>query len=194
MQLEEFSDRTGFYPSLEIYGFIENAYLESGLDKDDFCTAYKLNEKCIAEIIAHRATLAKIDADDMAKKTIADLEQKIISLSARLEKEQEWKPYESDRNVKQSDYESLATSDSTRILSDDEAKDIVAYEFGFDRSKIIILHSVDKEEISRRRSVRTVGEIERLPLYNATDWNYIRFDCACWHYEMYNGQLSQFYC
>ena len=44
------------------------------------------------------------------------------------------------------------------------------------------------------RRLRLVGETERKPLYNATDFNYVRFDCAGWFYEMYNGELRKYYC
>jgi hypothetical protein len=129
---------------------------------------------------------------------VAELTEKIKRLEADLEREQEWKPHESDRNVKQADYEHLATAGGTRILSDEEAIDLIASEFGFTPAKITILHSVDKEEINRHRYCRKVGEIDRQPCYNATDWNYIRFDVKCapavWYYEMHNGQLIQYYC
>ena len=124
----------------------------------------------------------------------ADLKAKIKQLEADLEREQEWKPHESDFNVKQADYDSLANAGSSRKLTDEEAKQLVVDEFGFDPAKVTILHSVDKEEVNRHRRCRKVGEIARPPLYNATDWNYIRFDCANWYYEMHNGSLRPYYC
>ncbi len=125
---------------------------------------------------------------------VTELTAKIKRLEAELEREREWKPHESDRNVKQADYERLANGGGTTIMTDDQAKQLIAEEFGFIPARITILHSVDKEEIDRHRRCRKVGEFERLPCYNATDWNYIRFDCANGSYEMDNGQLSQFYC
>jgi hypothetical protein len=122
------------------------------------------------------------------------LAEKIKNLEMELEREQEWRSHESDRNVKQTDYAALAAAGGTRTLSDEEARDLIAEEFGFDRTMITILHSVDTEEINRHRYVRSVGKIDRRPVYNATDWNYIRFDCAGWYYEMDNGDLRQFYC
>ena len=195
MMMQEFEARTGFYPSQELYQAIEAAYMDSDLDKDDFCKAYKQNKNGMAEAISRRVNISSIVTDKETAKTVSDLENEVERLKAQLEKEQEWKPYEGNHNVSQADYERLATSASgTRILTDEEAKDLIAGEFGFDRSKITILHSIGKEEINRHRQIRIAGEAERLPLYNATDWNYIRFDCACWYYEMYNGQLRQFYC
>jgi hypothetical protein len=128
---------------------------------------------------------------------VSELTAKIKSLEAKLEREQEWEPYESDRNVKQSRYESLATAGGTRIMTDEEAVQLIEDEFGFNPARVTIIHQVSKEEVSRHRHVRKVGEIERLPLYNATDWNYIRFDvrgaAGTWYYEMHNGELIQFF-
>ena len=198
MMIQEFESRTGFYPSQDLYNFIEVAYMEMNLDKDDFCKAYKQNENGMAEAIAQKASIAKIIASDKAEKEntekISGLEKEVERLKAQLDTEQEWQPHESDLNVKQADYDNLANSSSTRTLTDEEAKQLIADEFGFDPSKITILHSVYKEEVSRHRTIRRAGEIDRPPIYNATDWNYIRFDCANWYYEMYNGSLRSFYC
>jgi len=129
-----------------------------------------------------------------AKEEKAELAEQLKRLKEKLEKEEEWAPRESDLNVKQADYEAIAASGATIVLPEAEAKQLIADEFGFDPAKITILHSVDKEEINRHRLCRKVGELARKPIYNATDWNYIRFDCASWHYEMHNGKLRPFYC
>lgn len=196
--MQEFESRTGFYPSQDLYSFIEKAYMESNLDKDAFCQLYKKNENGIADAIARKTSNAVIIAADKTEKEtskkIFDLEKEVQRLTAQLDREQEWQAHESDRNVKQSDYISLATASDTRTLTDDEAKQLIADEFGFNPQRITILHSVQKEEINRHRLCRQVGEISREPVYNATDWNYIRFDCAGWYYEMHNGSLNQFCC
>ena len=73
---------------------------------------------------------------------------------------------------------------------------MLATEFGFDKSKIVIVHEVDKCEISRRRMLRKVGTYERKALYNATDWNYILFNIRgniTMGYEMYNGELRMYW-
>jgi hypothetical protein len=132
---------------------------------------------------------AKLEIAEAAK-----LAAKVKELEEKLEREQEWKPYESKCNVSQADYEKLANAGGNDFLTDDEAKQLITDEFGFNPAKITILHSVNKEEINRHRYTRKVGEIDRHPVYNATDWNYIRFDCSNWYYEMHNGHLSQFYC
>lgn len=194
MMLEEFERRTGFFPSHNLYVHIEKAYMESGLDKDAFCMAYKANKDGLAEKIQREASVNTIceiaKLNDEKKQHL----EEIARLKKELEREQEWQPYESDSNVMNSDYARLANAGGTRILTDDEAKLLISDEYGFDKSRITILHAVNKEEINRHRQVRIVGTISREPIYNATDWNYVRFDCANWYYEMYNGQLHQFYC
>ena len=140
------------------------------------------------------AAKEEIEALKLKVAETAALAEKIQRLESELEREQGWTPHESDLNVKQADYESLATSFGTQRLTDEEAIDLIASEFGFTASMIVIHHSVNKEEVSRSRRCRKVGEIERPPLYNATDWNYIRFDCGRWYYEMHNGSLRPYYC
>ena len=108
---------------------------------------------------------------------------------------EKWVPLEDEHNVSQKSYDALLHCGSSRELSDEEAIALVCEEFGFDPAKITIIHSVGvyEKEIHTRR-LRKVGETERKPLYDATDWNYIRFNCANWFYEMHNGELQQYYC
>lgn len=200
MMLQEFEVRTGFYPSQDLYKAIEGAYMEGNLDKDAFCKAYKQNENGMAEAIAQKVSIASIIAADKAEKEnvkkASDLEKEIERLKAQLEREQEWKPYESDQNVKQADYERLASSvpNSAHYMTDEEAKDWICDEFDFDRNKITILHEVDEEEVNRHHQCRKTGrKIDRRPVYCATDYHYIRFNTRNWYYEVWNDQLRPFF-
>lgn len=58
---------------------------------------------------------------------------------------------------------------------------------------IQIIYEVPIYEKNRHSQLCKIGTQERLPLYNATDWNYIRFNCKNWYYEMHNGALQPFY-
>ena len=51
MMIEEFEQRTGYFPSSAEYKAIEAAYMEFDGDKDEFCKAYKKNANGIAERI-----------------------------------------------------------------------------------------------------------------------------------------------
>ena len=63
---------------------------------------------------------------------------------------------------------------------------------GFAKEKIKIHRTLPRYEVNRHRQLRKVGEIDRAPIYNATDWNYIRFDCGCMSYELYNDNLRPY--
>ena len=92
----------------------------------------------------------------------------------------------------QEDYEKLADCSDTKRMSDEEAKDLLYDWYGFAKEKIRIHHSVPVYEVNRHGRLRKVGKLDRSPLYNATDWNYIRFDCGCMSYELKNDSLRPF--
>ncbi len=116
----------------------------------------------------------------------------IARLNEQLEKELEWQPYEDKDNVSQSEYEQLVNSAGTRFLSDDEAKDILYDWFGFAKEKVKIINSVCTYEINRHNRLRKTGTVDRHPAYNSTDWNYIRFNCGCIAYELFDDQIRLF--
>lgn len=80
----------------------------------------------------------------------------------------------------------------TRFLTDKEAKNILYDWYGFAKEKLVIQKAVSVYQINRHRQLRKTGEAERCPAYNATDWNYIRFDCGAMSYELYNDTLKLF--
>ena len=118
------------------------------------------------------------------------------ALRSELDRELEWKPFESTLNVIQSDYERLAgcVPNGAHYMTDDEAKDWICGEFDFIRDSITILHEIDEEEINRHRQCRKTGrKIDRRPVYCATDYHYIRFNTFRWYYEVWNDCLRPFY-
>ncbi len=123
---------------------------------------------------------------------IKRLKNEIHSLENRLDKELEWKPYTESNNVSQEEYEHLAKDSTSRFLSEEEAKDLLYDWFGFAKEKVKIINSVNVYEINRHGYLRKVGTIERKPVYNATDWNYIRFNCGYGAYELWNGNIGLF--
>ena len=196
MMMSEFEKLTGIYPTATMYKAIEAAYMEFDGDKKAFCKAFLANKDGMASRIQHSCNMAEFKAASDAETQIAKLKKQVEDLKAQLEREQGWKPYEDEHNVKQADYEQLAASRFTKELSDEEAADMIASEFGFDRSKIVIVHEVPKYEINRNRALRKVGTYERKALYNATDWNYILFNIrgnCTMGYEMYNGELRMYW-
>ena len=189
MMRKEFEQRTGFYPSSALYAIIEKHYTEFDGDKDAFCKAYKKNADGLAEKIQREADMETFKAKQEAEKAQKATEARIAELEDKLERELEWKPYEDTSNVQQADYTRLQTAGGTRTLTDDEAKDLLYDWYGFAKEKIKIHRTIPQYEVNRHRQLRKVGEIDRAPLYNATDWNYIRFDCGCMSYELQNLSL-----
>lgn len=202
MMMNEFTERTGFEPMAEEYAEIEEAYYGFDGDKNAFCKHWleTVGVKSICKARAEKIAQLRSAALETEKNLMAEIverDQKIAHLKAELEREQEWQFYEDERNVKQADYEKLAANQSTRELTDDEAVDMIASEFGFDRSKIRIMHEVVKLEINRHRRIRKVGTYERKALFDAWDWNYICFNVkgnTTMGYEMSDGQLRMYWC
>ena len=137
-------------------------------------------------------------AESEAQKARAELESvnaQISTLTRKLDRAEGWVPYEDEHNAKQSWYEKLAKG-GARELSDEEAIQMIAQEFGFEAARIRIIREVAKQEISLQRRVRTVGSYERKPLFDAWDYNYIRFNVegnATMGYEMVDGELRLFW-
>lgn len=150
---------------------------------------------CSMKQRAESAEKARSKAHDKVEELKAELkaaQQLIAQLNQKLDREQEWQDYEMKENVSQSDYDHLVSAMDTRFLTDEEAKDLLYDWFGFAKEKVTIHRSVPTYQINRHRQLRTVGSAERLPAYNATDWNYIRFDCGAMTYELHNDTLSFF--
>lgn len=200
MMMSEFIERTGIEPTAEEYAMIEEMYYEYEGDKNAFCKDFvKKNRmvEALRRLIAEkRDTIVNLtEGCCRANTKAAEMEAKVKDLETKLEREQEWQPYEDKYNVRQADYEQLDADSTRRELTDDEAAEMIAEEFGFERSRITIIREVPKFEISRHRCLRRVGVYERKPLFDAWDWNYIRFNVrgnVTMSYEMHNGELQLF--
>jgi hypothetical protein len=204
MMLSEFVERTGFEPMPAEYAKIEEAYCGFNGDKDAFCAAFVSGD---GEKKIYQARAAEIDRlngrilemDKAAKKDGEEYERRLAFFQAELDKEQEWKPYEDTHNVTQEQYADLAESvpgGAARYMTDAEALDWICSEFGFDRSKVTILHEIDEYEVNRHHQLRRTGKkIDRRPIYCATDYHYIRFNVGrgAWQWEAWNGQIRPFW-
>ena len=197
MMISEFIERTGFEPTASEYAKIEKAYYDFNGNKDEFCKAFVKNggEKKIYKARAEEIAQLKSQLVEMEKQHKSEMEareKQIAEQNADLDRELEWKPCDgSGTNMTQERYEHLANCG--QVMSDEEAKEFIADECGFDPEKIHILHEVNTYEVNKHRRLRVAGTFDRAPMYESTDWNYIRFDCACFMYEFINGQLC-FYC
>jgi len=197
MMIEEFEQRTGFYPTMQQYTAIERAYMDFGGDKDAFCKAYKKNTGGIAERIQREVNMDAIKRERVHAAELTRRDIKIERLKKELDREQEWKPYKDTHNVTQTQYSDLAGSvlcGAARYMTDSEALDWICDKFGFTRNKVMILHEVNEYEINRHRQLRQTGKkIDRRPIYCATDYHYIRFNVdPGWQWEAWNGQIRPF--
>lgn len=195
MMVHEFIERTGFKPMADEYAEIEKQYMEFDGDKDAFCKAFDV-EKAI-ERRAECVESLKDKLDEMqkaAKKREDELKKQIEKLQAELDKELEWKPCSSmGTNVDQRSY--LALAESGKKLTDEEAKQLIHDEFGFEMDKVEVIHEVSTYEVNKHRLTRKAETLRRDPYYEATDWFYIRFDVkgvTTWQWEAANGNLRPY--
>lgn len=176
----------GSYIGMAFEGCFEIA--EENIENDFACSMKQRAEA------AEKKYRAAIQERDDARKAAKAAQQIVEQLNKKLEREQEWKPYETKENVSQSDYDKLVKQSDTRYLTDEEAKELLYNWYGFAKEKITILSSVPVYEINRHRQLRRTGGVERKAAYNSTDWNYIRFNCGAVAYELHNDTLRFFIC
>ena len=197
MMISEFIERTGFEPTASEYAKIEEAYYDFNGNKDEFCKAFVKNggEKEIYKARSEEIAQLKIQLVEMEKQHKAEMEaceKQIATLTAELDRELEWKPSDSTgTNMEQKSYEELAKCG--KAMTDEEAAAFIADECGFALEKIHILHEVNTYEVNKHHRLRVAGTFNRAPVYESSDWNYVRFDCAYFMYELVNGEL-RFYC
>ena len=153
----------------------------------DFATSMKDKYETA---VAKADTLQNSNAE--LKEEIDRLKSKIQILEQELDRELEWKPYIDGRNVSQETYDELVSNPSTNFLSDEEATEMIYTEFGFAKEKIRIIRTVNTYDINKHHRLRKSGETERRPAYNATDWNYILFECSGVKYEICDGDINIF--
>lgn len=198
MLLSEFETHTGIYPDTLLYSVIEGAYMDGNWDSiAQFCHAYKFNEDGLATKIQEHANrvLWQLEEKHRTAQTentalVQQLHKEIESLKSALDTELEWHRAEGvGTNLAQSNYEELAGASCVDKLSDQEAVELLSETFGFMPERIEVLHAVNTYERNRHCKLRVRDTLTRDPLYIATDWNYIRFDCAGCQWEMINGEL-----
>lgn len=183
MRKSEFTQRTGFSPTEAEYRLIEEAYYNFDGDKDQFCREFvkQDGEKKIYERRTEKIVELEYKVDRFTKY--------IEELKAALDEELEWKPCDGGTNLSQKEYEDMINFNFAEILTQEKAKEVIYDFFGFFPERVIIIEEVNTFEVNRHHRMRKGEGYTRKPVYNATDWNYIRFDCSGWSYEMVNGAL-----
>lgn len=196
MMISEFIEMTGFEPSMDEYTEIEQQYYEFDGDKKAFCKDFiqnggiqKVYDKRLTTIQQLRSTM--IETEKSLMQTIKEKETRIARLEADLEREQEWKPWVNEKALTQNQYNALADDSTSHEMTDEEAKEWISSEFGFTPERIRINRTMKVFEVSRHHQLRKIGEIDRKPFYDATDWYYVFFTVCGMDYEAYNGSLTQ---
>lgn len=199
MEKSEFIKRTGFEPMDEEYRKIEELYYQFNGDKDSFCKCFVENGGILDFYNARADTIQELEDKlrelaEQSEHMETVLNQEIKKLKDELDQELEWKPCSGGTNMDQEKYVDLLTAGGTEVLTEEAAKEVIYHEYGFDPNKISIVSSVSIYEANRHHRMRVSKQFDRKAVYNATDWNYIRFDCASWMYEMINGELRSYVC
>ena len=198
MLKSEFERLAGVVVSDFQYKIIEQEYLQTDQSKEFFAEFYKNNNNSLAtricRMVDNQVREISERAEELERRRTADrieLEEKIKKLTELLDKELEWKPFVPVSEVQQEEYERGKTTGDQ--LSIEGAIEAVCDEFGFDPAKVRILTTAPAYEKNRHGVLRVKpGEtIDRAPYWCATDDHYIRFTCANWDYEMFNGELRQ---
>lgn len=198
MLKSEFEKLSGVVVSDYQYKIIEQKYIATDEDKAAFAKRYKDNNNSLATVCCRQEDeqIAKLKESfekyiKIKTEEIDRLEKQIEELTKQLDKELEWEPFVPASEVQQEDYEYGRAP--SWMLATSEAIEKVCDEFGFDPAKVRILTTAPAYEKNRHGAIRVKeGEtIDRAPYWCATDDNYIRFTCALWTYEMYNGELHQ---
>ena len=106
-----------------------------------------------------------------------------------------WKPaVHTGTEMKQKAYEELAKSG--HVMTEEEAKKLINEEFGFELSRIDIIKEAKSYEVNEAACRLRVAETyQREPVYEATDWYYVRFNVrgnCTWQWEAIDGELYEY--
>lgn len=91
----------------------------------------------------------------------------------------------------QKDYIQLAHSGEQ--FSEEEAKFWIHNEYGFDPDLIELVREVSTYEFNMKTNERRIKETYKRDFYfYDMDWNYIRFNCRNWQWEIVNGMIYSY--
>ena len=205
MMMQEFTERTGVTPTFQEYRDIEVDYYAFDGDKDAFCKAWVAAGGPVKLYAARAHRIEQLESCLMERgkdyeAQLKQLKTRIAALELDLEKELDWQDTDgAGTNMEQGRYEHLLAActpghGDPRVLTEEEAKQLIHEEFGFDPEMVEIIAEVSTYQVNKYHQLRKKETFERVPCYEATDWNYVRFNCRGWQYEMVNGQLRNYCC
>lgn len=200
MMKQEFEKLTGMAVTFEEYRDIEERYMAFDGDKQAFAKAF-LDADGPARVYYDRAKTIETLRDCLAEQSKAHrreveaLEAQLADVKKELDKLLEWQPATKvGTNQTQADYEKLAAAG--REMTDEEALKLVVEETGFSPERVVIIREVARYEVNKLHQLRKAETFTRTPVYEATDWNYVRVDvrgCATtYQWELVDGQLWEY--
>lgn len=180
MLQKEFKAMTGFTATPEEYAEIEQQYYDFDGDKEKFCQEWK--ENGLEKVVERRQQKIEMlqEMVDGLMKVNDELREKVTAL-------EKWQPCDCGTHMDQEKYMELWKIG--KRMEPDEAIKTIAGFYGFDKSKIKVIEDVETFEKNSLGMIRVANRYKRPPVYDATDWNYARFDCAGQQWEMVNGEL-----
>ena len=186
MLKKEFIERTGFEPSDSDYKLIEQQYYAFDGDKDAFCKKW-MDENGVQKLYDN--AVSKITQLEFR---LGDARGEIVKLEKRINKLEKWTPANTTgTRFAQDDYEALISSCNrlNEEITKEEIREYIHKITGFDKDKIEFVDEVNTYEVNCENMLRISGTYERVPVYYALDWNYARFDCIDYKWELINGYL-----
>ena len=196
MLRSEFEVLTGIYVDDEMMDVINERYMSFEGDKRVFCQAYKSNLNGLAQSIQQETNRRRFKSEADQEDDTKELEDRITELKAELDREKEWQPYQVSA-MNTVDYAKLAAY-CRKPLTKEAAAELVASEFGFAKENVVICNELPSFRKDRHGKIEQCGKEDRQPVYDATDYNYIRFNVKAkgttFFWEMVNGELEAFKC
>lgn len=177
---EEFKALTGFDATPEEYKEIEQQYYDFAGDKVEFCQKWR--KYGMPKVAAKRQERVKLLED-----RVTHLLKEQAEMYEYVEQLENWQPSNCGTHMSQEEY--IKLRQAGKRLEMGEAADKIAQLFGFDKSKVEVIEFVETFERNSLGKIRTANRYKRHPVYDATDWNYMRFDCTGQQWEMVNGEL-----
>ena len=96
-----------------------------------------------------------------------------------------------DSAMTHEDYEKLVAACDTKKMPDEKAREHVCWKFGFDPKRTEIISELPLSVYVGSMTIKPTSiMITRAAVWNATDWNYIRFRICGQVWECVNGHLE----
>lgn len=167
MNIKEFTDRTKIRPSIRMYEFIEEEYMKSDKDKDQFCADFLNDVDGVATRVQDRCNSTEVCSNDWH-----DLP--VVSATTS---------YEYSRKL----------SESNCNAGDSEVKSFINSMFGFDKNLIEIVRKINTIKVNYQiESYQYSDQIECDPVINGRYDNYVRFTVLGRLFEIVDGKLYKY--